>query len=217
MYLAYGEALKSKPDYYLWVNNDVVFTEGFLANLLVDIDKAKQKNRITLICGSVRSFETNEWSYGGLKNLSKIDPYKREKIIPNGEIQKCDCINGNCLLIPYESAALLGNVDERYEHGFGDFDYGYKLIESGGAAYIASSYVGQCERNTLKGTWNDPSVPFIDRIRKKNRPTGQPYKSHKLFLKKWFPRFWLYYLWRPYVRIAVTSLQYRLKNMRSKS
>ena len=210
MYLAYGEALKTAPDYFLWVNNDVVFCPGFLPGLLKDEEAAGKQEKLNLICGAVSYIDNDEWSYGGVKNLSNIDPYKREKLIPNGSIQECDCINGNCLLIPYATGICVGNLDERYEHGFGDFDYGYKVKAQDGKLYVASEYVGRCDRNTLKGTWNDPSVPFVQRIKKKNRPNGQPYKSHKLFLKKWFPKLWLYYLWKPYVRIAVTSIKYKL-------
>lgn len=212
MFLAYGAALKTKPDYYLWVNNDVIFTSGFLERLLNDVDEAKKRSKLTIICGAVCCISTNEWSYGGVKNLSTVDPYRRKKLIPNGFIQECDCINGNCLLIPYETGIHVGNLDERYEHGFGDFDYGYKLKKLGGKPFVASAYVGRCDRNPLRGTWNDPSVPFRERIQKKNLPNGQPYRSHKIFLKKWFPKRWLYYLWKPYIRIAVTSLQYKIKN-----
>lgn len=211
MYLAYGAALKTTPDYYLWVNNDVVFKTGFLKGIISDVADAKKRSHLTLICGSVCNNDNDEWSYGGVRNLSKSNPYKREKVIPNGSIQECDCINGNCLLIPYETAVCVGNLDERYEHGFGDFDYGYKLKALGGKTFVSSDYVGRCDRNSSKGTWTDPSIPFIERIKKKNRPNGQPYKSHKIFLKKWFPQRWLYYLWKPYVRIAFTSLQYKLK------
>lgn len=210
MFLAYGAALHTKVDYYLWVNNDVIFASGFLEGLLIDSAEAKKSNKLSLICGAVSFMDSNEWSYGGAKNLSKTNPYKRKKIIPNGSIQECDCINGNCLLIPYETGIYVGNLDERYEHGFGDFDYGYKLKSCGGQPYVASKYVGCCNRNSIKGTWIDPSVPFVDRIKKKNRPTGQPYKSHKIFLKKWFPKMWLYYLWKPYIRIAITSLKYKV-------
>lgn len=185
MFRAYGSALNTQPDFYLWVNNDVIFKPGFLTGLLNDVKEAKMQSKMTLICGAVCSTDTNEWSYGGTKNLSTVNPYKRMELIPNGSIQECDCINGNCLLIPYETGVCVGNLDERYEHGFGDFDYGYKL-KAQGEAFVASAYVGCCDRNSMKGTWNDPSVPFMERIRKKSRPNGQPYKSHKLYLKNGF-------------------------------
>lgn len=210
MFLAYGEALKSNVDYYLWVNNDVIFRKGFLEKIINDANAAKKQSKLIMICGSVSKMGSNEWSYGGVKNLSTINPYKRQTVIPNGAIQECDCVNGNCLLIPYETAVCIGNLEERYEHGFGDFDYGYKLKSQGGKNFVASEYVGYCDRNSDVGTWKDPSVPFMMRIKKKNRPNGQPYKSHKLFLKKWFPKRWLYYLWKPYIGIAVSSLKYRI-------
>ena len=208
---AYGEALKNNVDYYLWVNNDVIFRKGFLQAIINDALEAKKTHTLSIICGSVSKIGSDEWSYGGTKNLSNVNPYKRKVIIPNGHIQECDCVNGNCLLIPYETAICVGNIEERYEHGFGDFDYGYKLKSQGGKNFVASEYVGYCDRNTDLGTWKDPSVPFIERIKKKNKPNGQPYKSHKLFLKKWFPKLWLYYLWKPYIGIAVTSLKYKVK------
>lgn len=208
MFLAYGEALKNKVDYYLWVNNDVIFHKGFLQEIVNDAIEAKKVHTLSIICGSVSKMGSSEWSYGGTKNLSNINPYKRKIIIPNGHIQECDCVNGNCLLIPHETAVCIGNIEKRYEHGFGDFDYGYKLKSQGGKNFVASKYVGYCDRNTDLGTWKDPSVPFIERIKKKNKPNGQPYKSHKLFLKKWFPKLWLYYLWKPYVGIVLSSLKY---------
>ena len=212
MYVAYGEALYAEPDYYLWVNNDVVFKQGFLSGLLADAENASKQSKLNVICGSVCYTGIDKWSYGGTNNLSKTNPYKRKRILPNGSIQKCDCINGNCLLIPYATGICIGNLDKRYEHGFGDFDYGYRVEEQGGTLYVAADYVGFCDRNSLKGSWRDQSVPFSERIKKKNSPTGQPYKSHKIFLLKWFPKFWLYYLWKPYVIIAITSLQYKMKN-----
>ena len=103
------------------------------------------------------------------------------------------------------------SVDEIYEHGFGDFDYGYRLLNAGGQPYIASDFVGTCDRNSKKGTWEDPSIPLKERIKKKNSPVGQPFASHKYFLKKWFPTFWPYYLYKPYARILVTSAIHKVR------
>lgn len=206
MYLSYGEALKKKYDFYLWVNNDVEFSKGFLLELIKDYNKARRNQKFVIICGAVRYRDKNELSYGGAVNYSKINPYKRLLLVPNGNIQKCDCINGNCLLIPGETGVLVGNVDERYEHGFGDFDYGYKLIKYGGQPYVASNFVGMCDRNSTVGSWKDSSLPLKMRFELKNKPIGQPPYSHKIFLRKWFPKFWFYYWIKPYVRIICSSL-----------
>lgn len=206
MHLSYGEALKNNYDFYLWVNNDVEFEKGFLSGLIKDYYEAQKQNNLVIICGPVRYKDKYEISYGGAINESAINPYKRRMVTPVGRIQECQCINGNCLLIPKETASLIGNVDERYEHGFGDFDYGYKLIECGGQPYSASNFVGICDRNSIIGSWKDSSLPLRKRIELKNRPTGQPLYSHKIFLKKWYPRLWVYYLIKPYVGIVSSSL-----------
>lgn len=212
MHIAYTEALKNAFDFYLWVNNDVVFVKGFVHGLLEDATNASKVRKPYIICGSVSYHGTNELSYGGAINLSKINPYKRKLLIPNGQIQVCDCINGNCLLIPNETATLVGEMDDRYEHGFGDFDYGYRLKFDGGQCYVASNFVGYCDRNSLKGTWKDPTVPILQRIKKKNSPLGQPPYSHRIFLKKWYPKLWWFYLFAPYVSIVITGLKYKIKH-----
>lgn len=206
MHLAYGAALKQNYDYYLWVNNDVEFYNGFLEGLINDYLSVRKYNRYSIICGPVHYKDKKELSYGGALNKSKINPYKRVMVKPIGNAQKCHCINGNCLLIPKETSDLIGNVDERYEHGFGDFDYGYKLIENGGQPYSASKYVGTCDRNKIDGTWKDASLPIKKRIELKNKPTGQPPYSHKIFLKKWYPKMWIYYYVKPYIGILFSSL-----------
>lgn len=215
MHLAYGEALKSTYDFYLWVNNDVEFYEGFLHDLLKDYSTAKKNNMPVIICGSVSYRGRKEISYGGAVNYSKINPYKRTLLIPSGSVQECDCINANCLLIPWESALLVGNLEERYEHGFGDFDYGYRLIKAGGQPFVASNFVGKCDRNSLNGSWKDSSLPIKKRVALKNSPTGQPPYSHKLFLKKWFPAFWYYYWIKPYARIIISSIVYKVRKQTS--
>jgi len=212
MHLAYGEALKQTSyDFYLWVNNDVEFFTGFLSEILRDYSRAREKQEYVIICGGVRYRDRNELSYGGAINHSEINPYNRTLLTPNGHIQECDCVNGNCLLIPSETAALIGNIDERYEHGFGDFDYGYRLIRAGGQPYVASEFVGKCDRNSIIGSWKDTSLPINKRFLLKNKPTGQPPYSHKIFLKKWFPKLWFYYWIKPYIGIVSSSLTYRIR------
>lgn len=210
MYLAYEEALKNNCDYFLWVNNDVEFSKGFLNELIRDAERVSKETSIYLICGSVSYRDRNELSYGGAVNLSKVNPYKRKLLQPNGKPQNCDCVNGNCLLIPHATGILIGNVDERYEHGFGDFDYGYKVNAGGGQCYVASNFVGKCDRNDICGTWRDITLPICKRIELKNRPTGQPPYSHRVFLRKWFSTLWLWYLVSPYVSIIMTGLKYKI-------
>jgi Predicted glycosyltransferases len=212
MHAALEEALKFDYDYYLFVNNDVEFDNDFMAIILNDALKASNESRYFAICGSCHYINTKERSYGGARLLSRLNPYKREILIPNGNIQKCDLMNANCVLIPYDTAQAIGNLDSRYEHAVGDYDYGLRIKRKGGQCYIASDFVGACDRNSDKGTWKDPSLSFKERIRKKNQPNGLPWRSELIYLKTWFPFSWPYYLVRPYLVLLVTSLKYRVMN-----
>lgn len=210
MHVAFGNALKFDYDYYLFVNNDVEFDNTFMTTILNDALKASNESKYFAICGSCHYINTEKRSYGGARLLSRFNPYKREILIPNGNIQKCDLVNANCVLIPYNTAQAIGNLDSRYEHAVGDYDYGLRIKKEGGQCYIASDFVGACDRNSDTRTWKDPSLPLKERIRKKNQPNGLPWRSELIYLKKWFPFSWPYYLLRPYFVLLVTSLKYKI-------
>jgi len=42
------------------------------------------------------------------------------------EVQHCDTINGNCVLVPAQIANELGALESAYAHGMGDIDYGLR-------------------------------------------------------------------------------------------
>ena len=117
MFVSFEKALNEEYDYYLWVNNDTTFFENMWNTLINDLKDGLIENSLSVICGSVRS-ESGNVTYGGT-NANGI-------ITPRGFITQCTHINGNCLLIPKYVANKIGNLDYRYEHGLGDFDYGQK-------------------------------------------------------------------------------------------
>lgn len=198
MHLAYGEALKKDFDCYLWVNNDVTFKKDFWFTIINDFEKAKVNNDIFVICGSMFSKDRNKISYGGTGNNGIIEP--------NGSLQECTLINGNCVLIPSKTAKLIGNLDYRYEHGLGDFDYSKQIQKAGGKNLICSDYVGYCEKNIINGTWRDTNLSISKRISLMKSKNGLPRKSYKLFLKKWNPNNWFLYYYKPYLDIITTHL-----------
>ena len=77
-------------------------------------------------------------------------------------------------------------MDEHYIHSLGDFDYGLSLKENGAKIYSSDHYVGTCNRNSIKGTWLDKSLPLKKRIALKETIKGAPAKQWFYFLKKNF-------------------------------
>lgn len=202
MYVSFEKALCEEYDYYLWVNNDTTFYPNMWRLLIEDLSTASKDNEIVVICGAVRS-EFGGVTYGGTN--------EKGIITPSGKITRCTHINGNCLLIPRSVASLIGNLDYRYEHGLGDFDYGQRIIAAGGVLYSSSDYVGTCEKNSINGTWKDVSLPIRVRIRKMKEKNGQPRESYKIYLRKWNKRTWLFYYYKPYIDICISRMKYLLK------
>lgn len=202
MYIAYGEALKHSYDFYMWVNDDVTFFDGFIENMLSDYFEAKKSEKLSIITGATKWEGSNKVSYGGGFYKNKVS-LNNVCIEPNGKIQECINVNGNCLLISSRVAKEIGNIDSRYEHSFGDYDYGYRLLQIDGNLYVSSNFVGECDRNNISGSWLDNSLKRKERIRLLHSKKGLPKESNLLFLKKWFPKSWIFHYTKPYIRIAM--------------
>ncbi len=214
MRISYGKALQNNDiDYYLWVNDDVKFFDDFLDTLMKDYDLLSSKFDKFLITGAVKDKITGKVTYGARNvDLKKISSYFKSFIEPNLEVQSCNLVNGNCVLISKKVAKFIGNIDERFIHSVGDYMYGLKLIELGGGCFLSSKYVGYCSRNSEKNTWKDESLSPIKRIKLKHNIKYLPPHLHLIYLKKLCGRSWLTYLFfiGQYVMIFVTSFKYQI-------
>lgn len=217
MRISYGKALQNNNiDYYLWVNDDVEFFDDFLDTLMEDYNFLNNKYDKFLITGAAKDKITGKVTYGARKiNLKKIKSYFKVLLEPNSEVQECNLINGNCVLINKKVANCVGNIDERFIHAEGDYMYGLKLIELGGKCFLTSKYIGYCSRNSEKNTWKDESLSPIKRIKIKHDIKFQIPKLHIIYLKKLCRRSWLAYLYfiGQYVKIFVTSFKYQIKKI----
>ncbi len=151
-------------DFYLWLNDDVILFKESIINLLNDVQKTGSNESILVgVCQSA----TGKITYSGYKNLKK-----KIKLIPNGDIQKCDYFNGNLVLIPSCVFAKVGFLDPMFHHGKGDFDYGLRAKESGVNSYISSQYLGVCEVHDELPVWCNPKYPLKKRIKSFKSPLG---------------------------------------------
>lgn len=169
MHLAWTSAARHKNyDYYLWLNDDTILSPFAISHLL---DCASRFKNPLLICGAVSSQLSNEFTYGGLLKSGK-------PIIPNGEIQNCEVINGNCVLVNKGAYELAGNLDPHFSHAIGDHDYGLRLLKLGGEVKTTSIYVGHCEKNEKLPNWCYSETPILTRLKSLYSPLGN---SHPLY------------------------------------
>ncbi len=81
-------------------------------------------------------------SYGGKTDDDVL-------IEPTGNCKKVRRLNGNLVMIPQEIYNAIGNIDSVYEHGWGDYDYGYRAQIKGFDVFLSPKYVGVVDRHDV--------------------------------------------------------------------
>jgi len=186
-----------KPyDYLLLINDDVVFYPGIIRKM---IERSKSKGDMP-VTGATRD-KKGKASYGGvIYDMKKAKP--RQMDISEAEEYPVDTINCNCFLLPWEIFREAGAFDSMYIHSLADHDYGFTLSNMGYDIWLTDFYVGECEDNSIKGTWRDRTLSRSERLKKKESVKGLPRKQWYYYLKKNFgSRQAIWHSITPYLRI----------------
>lgn len=168
-----------KPDYLLMVNDDVKFYESAIQNLTAQ----SRAGGSAVIVGTTCD-DSGVQSYGGVLYTDRKSV--KYRAVKAGETVECDTFNANCVLIPYSYFEKAGVMDAAYIHSLGDFDYGFALKRADAKILASETFVGVCNKNSIKGTWLDTSLPLKKRLALKKSPKGAPAKQWFYFLKKNF-------------------------------
>lgn len=213
--LAFAEAIKDDYDYYLWLNNDTLLYPNALSHLLETFYylQAQGEHR-AIVAGSTCDPQTKAPTYGGVMRRSHWRPLKFDLIEPGESPQRCDTINGNCVLIPRAVVQVVGNLEPAFTHYAGDWDYGLRAQRQGCTVWVASGHVGTCSQNYKPGSEADSSVAFGEGIKKIGQPKGLPVKEQvlhpfwewKIFAQRHGGLLWPIYWLIPYRRLLGISL-----------
>ena len=164
MYLAWKTATEFKDyDIYLWLNDDTLLFADAMRNILA---VGKQTNFSAIICGATCAKGSQQVTYSGLVHS------QNKLLAPNGTIQQCHIVNGNFLLVPKIIFDKVGNLDWKFRHAIGDFDYGLRVQKAGFKCYIAPQFVGTCEANPTLPKWCLKSTPLVKRFKILYSPLG---------------------------------------------
>lgn len=178
MHMAWQAAKAARDfDYYLWLNDDTDLKPCAIAEMLNCADSTKGK---AIVCGAICSSATNSFTYGGRTE-------KKELVIPNGNLQPCYTINGNCVLVSKTICDHTGILDPVFPHAIGDYEYGLRAIKNGFEIVTTRIFIGYCERNASLPAWCYNSVPLIKRIKALYSPLGNSHPYYFfIFEKKYY-------------------------------
>lgn len=214
MNLAFQTAIKSKFDFYLWVNDDVQFYPNIIPKLVeAYLSRSINKKDIIIVGPTLDKTESIN-TYGGFKEVKSIIPYKVQRIYMNDKFQKCLIFHGNCVLIPNCVVDKIGINDEFYQHGYGDSDYALQANKAGCEIWLANFPVGICERHDDSFKFLDPSLPFKERYISLHSKVNHPKSDLLHFSKKFWGPLWLYKYLSADIRLVISSAVYKIKHIR---
>lgn len=204
MRMAYGKALEDDYDYYIWLNDDTMLNPGAFRSL-IDIhgELIQRGNEEAIIVGSTQDPLTEQPTYGGAVKSKRWYSNKLEFLEPSTELQECDTMYGNCVLIPRAVAEKVGNIDSAFVHSMGDIDYGLRARQLGCSVWAAPGFVGTCTQNSVTGSWIDPNLSVFERLKQAVQVKNFPISPWTAFTKRHSGSFWFLFWFLPYIRAIV--------------
>lgn len=191
MAIAEDAALRSSPDYLLWLNDDVVLDPGALS-LLIDVTDSESQPSIAV--GALRDPENGTVTYSGVRRTG-LHPLRFERITPGVRPVPIQTFNGNVVLVPRAVTGMVGSFDGAFVHAGADFDYGLRAADAGVSNVLAPGTVGTCPPNPGPQPWLDPSAPIHRRVSELLGPKGAPPRARARYLRRHggpaWPVFWL--------------------------
>jgi GT2 family glycosyltransferase len=218
MRLAFATALERDYDYYLWLNDDTILYPHALSVLLQTAERlaAQETDLGTIVVGSTCDPDTGTFTYGGMLQQSWWRPMRLARVEPSDTPQKCDTVNGNCVLISRSVVRVVGNLDPAFTHYMGDLDYGLRAHKHGCNIWVAPGYLGTCAENARPSNWHEVFVgqSWHHQLQQMGSPKGlnfttvtlSPLAEWKAFAQRHAGPLWPIYWLSPYRRLLLAPI-----------
>jgi len=200
MQLAESRAVAGRPDYLLWLNDDVTLGRAALDTLISTATTCSD----AIVVGALVDPETGAVTYSGVRQ-ARWHPMRTQLVEPGRRPVQADTFNGNVVLVPRRIYERVGPIDGGFAHGQSDFVYGLRARKAGFSVVVAPSTVGTCRRGAQLDTYDDTSLSLRRRWRLIQSPKGLPMSSHARYLRRHggflWPLFWV----APYAKLTFSA------------
>ena len=198
MALADRHASARDPDYFLWLNDDVIMDSNGLVRML---EVSGMWARSFIVVGAVRDPVTGDLTYSGVRRRGLgLHPLRVELVDPENQPVVVPMFNGNVVLVPREVRRVIGAIDGTFAHGLADFDYGLRAAKAGIPSVLAPGTVGICTRRVPSAPWLSADLTLRTRIDFLLGPKGFPPGSAARYLRRHGGLLWPVFWAAPYVR-----------------
>ena len=206
MRLAYEVAQDEPYDYLLWLNDDTLLEPDALKRLLsTEVQLRKRSSQPVIVVGSTCVPGTGITSYGGTTQPDRFRPLHFVIVQPTEVPQKCDSMNGNCVLIPREIALRVGNLEAHFVHSMGDTDYGLRAKMLGYSLWVLAGHAGNCiNDNLIIDSFSDAALSLTARMHKITGPKVLPPQAWMVLTRRHAGPLWpIHWAW-PYTKVVLT-------------
>jgi GT2 family glycosyltransferase len=207
MAVAERRAMERRPDYLLWLNDDVVLDRDALVTLIA----LSRESRRRIVVGWVADPISGRPTYGGVVRID-WHPLRYRLVAPtDGEPRPVTTFAGNVVLIPRSVYTEVGGIDGGFSHAHADWDYGLRAGKKGIETFVTGRSVGTCPPGVY-GSWQDPGISLRERVRRNFGRKGHSPRSMARYLRRHAGPAWPIYWFAPFVRfsahLAVRSLRW---------
>lgn len=204
MRVAMNHAMELTPDFYLLLNDDTTLYSDSISRLVKEHQGLRERREIPVaLVGSTRDPDTGKLNYGGWNAGKWYNPLHTEIIHPKDEPVRCDTFNANCVLLGESVVSLVGNLDSNFTHGFGDYDYGFRVTKKGGEVWVASGFHGECVRDHGERPWYDPKRSLNERINALRTVKAEPLDERMIYARRHGGVLWFLPWLSPYIRVTL--------------
>lgn len=145
---AFNAAMQDDFDFYLWLNDDTTLDADVMQRLVGTSDSlAGAGHAPAIVVGATRDAQSGKTTYSGVNKQYWWWPLRYSLVEPQSIPIQCDTMNGNCVLIPKDVVARVGNLDPAFKHYLGDHDYGLRARQQCCTVWITPGHIGTCEQS----------------------------------------------------------------------